>query len=145
VHAEILFVDEESVTASLAPALRSRYTVAVTSTVATAKEYLRRVRPALVILEVDVTDGTTAEICREAKSYNPPAAVLVTTAAVEKVPAALAAGCDGVLLKPFPAELVLREDWTATPRASIHTGARNQPRVARRAVSALPPQGGHEF
>ena len=42
VHAKILFVDEESVTASLAPALRSRYTVAVTSTVATAKEYLRR-------------------------------------------------------------------------------------------------------
>jgi DNA-binding response OmpR family regulator len=104
-HAEILFVDEESVTASLAPALRSSYTVAVTSTVATAKEYLRRARPVLVILELDVTDGKTAEICRDAKSYDPPAAVLVTTTAVEKVPAALAAGCDGVLLKPFPPNL----------------------------------------
>ena len=104
-HAEILFVDEESVTASLAPALRSCYTVAVTSTVATAKEYVRCVRPALVILELDVTDAMTAEICRDAKSYDPPAAVLATTAVVEKVPAALAAGCDGVLLKPFPPNL----------------------------------------
>lgn len=104
-HAEILFVDEESVTASFAPALRSRYTVAVTSTVATAKEYLRRVRPGLVILEMDVTGAMTADICREAKSYDPPAAVLVTTAVVEKVPAALAAGCDGVLLRPFPPNL----------------------------------------
>jgi DNA-binding response OmpR family regulator len=105
VHAEILFVDEVSVTASFAPALRSRYTVAVTSTVATAKEYLRRARPALVILEMDVTGAMTADICREAKSYDPPAAVLVTTAVVEKVPAALAAGCDGVLLRPFPPNL----------------------------------------
>jgi len=46
------------------------------------------------------------EICREAKSHPLPPQVLVTTSLTERVPDALAAGCDGVLLKPFAPNLL---------------------------------------
>lgn len=102
---DVLFVDDESVAASLVPMLRSRCTVTVASTVDTARQLLRRVRPALVIMEIDIGDGAAVDVCRQAKSLNPPPAVLVITAATQKVPDALAAGCDSVLLKPFPPNL----------------------------------------
>ena len=102
---DVLFVDAESVAASLVPSLRNRCTVAVASTVDTAKQLLRHVRPALVIMEIEIGDGAALDVCRQAKSLNPPPAVLVITAATQKVPDALAAGCDSVLLKPFPPNL----------------------------------------
>ena len=103
--ADVLFIDDESVAASLVPMLRNRCTVAVASTVDTARQLLEHVRPSLVIMEIDIGDGAAVDICRQAKSLNPPPAVLVITAATQKVPDALAAGCDSVLLKPFPPNL----------------------------------------
>ena len=102
---DVLFVDDESVAASLVPMLRNRCTVAVASTVDTARQLLGHVRPALVVMEIDIGDGAAVDVCRQAKSLNPPPAVLVITAATQKVPDALAAGCDSVLLKPFPPNL----------------------------------------
>ena len=64
---EVLFVADGPLTASLAPALRSSCTVAVTSAIDTGPESVRRVRPALVIIDMDMANGSTAEICREAK------------------------------------------------------------------------------
>jgi DNA-binding response OmpR family regulator len=101
----VLFIDDDSVTASLAPTLRNRCTVAVASTVDTARQLLGHVRPTLVIMDIDIGDGSAVDVCRQAKSLNPSPAVLVITAATQKVPDALAAGCDSVLLKPFPPNL----------------------------------------
>jgi len=43
--------------------------------------------------------------CRDVKSVDSSTAVLVTTEATERVPDVLAAGCDGVLLKPLAPNL----------------------------------------
>jgi len=103
---DLLLIEEEQFTAALAPGLRASYTVAVTSTALTAREYLRRAKPLLVIAGLDVLNGDSRTICREAKLIDPPAAVLVTTANVDRVPDALDGGCDGVLLKPFAPNLL---------------------------------------
>jgi len=101
----VLFIDDERVIASLVPTLRDRFTVTVMSAV-TARHFLQHARPALVIMDIDAGNGAAVEVCRQAKSLNPSPAVLVITAAPEKVPDALAAGCDSVLLKPFPPNLL---------------------------------------
>ncbi len=103
---DLLLIEEEQLTAALAPGLRGSYSVAVTSTAGTAREYLRRAKPLLVIAGLDVLNGDSRTICQEAKLIDPPAAVLVTTATAERVPDALDAGCDGVLLKPFAPNLL---------------------------------------
>jgi len=103
---DLLLIEEEPLTAVLAPGLRNSYTVAVTSTAATATEYVRRAKPLLVVAGLDILNGDSVNICREAKLIDPPAAVLVTTSTVERVPDALDAGCDGVLLKPFAPNLL---------------------------------------
>ena len=46
------------------------------------------------------------ELCRHVKALSVPSTVLVTTSDVTRVPAALEAGCDGVLLKPFALNLL---------------------------------------
>lgn len=101
---DVLFIDDERVFASFVPMLRNRVTVTVMSAVA-ARHFLQHARPALVIMDIDVGNGAAVEICRQAKSLTAPPAVLVITAAPGKVPDALEAGCDGVLLKPFEPNL----------------------------------------
>src|SRR5262245_20986821 len=117
---DVLLIEDARLTTALAPGLRGSYTVAVTSTAVTAKEYLRRAKPLLVVAGLEVLNGDSVSICQEAKLIEPPSAVLVTTANVERVPDALDAGCDGVLLKPFAPNLLyarigrlLRERSTA--------------------------------
>jgi DNA-binding response OmpR family regulator len=56
--------------------------------------------------ELDLSDGCGEEICRKAKTLAPAPTVLVTTPKAERVPEALLAGCDGVLLKPFAPNLL---------------------------------------
>ena len=102
---DVLFIDDERIIASLVPTLQNRFTVTVMSAV-TARHFLQHARPALVIMDIDAGNGAAVEVCRQAKSLNPSPAVLVITAAPEKVPDALAAGCDSVLLKPFPPNLL---------------------------------------
>jgi DNA-binding response OmpR family regulator len=102
---DVLFVAGEQLAASLAPALRTSHSVTVTFTPERGLEYLRRFRPAVVVIDMEVSNGTTAEICREAKSAATPATVIVTADAAEDVPDALSAGCDAVLLKPFAPNL----------------------------------------
>jgi DNA-binding response OmpR family regulator len=59
----------------------------------------------MVVTELDLHDGRGEEVCRRAKQLIPLPSVLVTTTSVERVPVALVAGCDGVLLKPFAPNL----------------------------------------
>jgi DNA-binding response OmpR family regulator len=103
---ELLLIEDEQLTAELAPALRGSFMVAVTGTAGTAREYVRRAKPALVVAGLGVLNGDSGDILRDARLLEPPAAVLVTTSDVERVPDALAAGCDSVLLKPFAPNLL---------------------------------------
>lgn len=103
---ELLFVDTDTAAATYLPMLREQYRVTVTGTASGALQVLGRTPPALVVLELDLADGPSEEICRRAKALATPATVLVTTPQAERVPSALAAGCDGVLLKPFAPNLL---------------------------------------
>lgn len=74
-------------------------------------------RARLVVVDLDEPAIDGIEVCRAAKAAR--ARVLVTTDAVARVPAAIKAGCDGVLLKPFQRNLLaarvgrmLRNDGT---------------------------------
>jgi DNA-binding response OmpR family regulator len=103
---DLLLVDPTPEAAMSAAALRGTYRVAATGSADVAKQFLRRHAPALVVTELNLVDADGAEICREAKSQPLSPPVLVTTSLTERVPDALAAGCDAVLLKPFPPNLL---------------------------------------
>jgi DNA-binding response OmpR family regulator len=103
---ELLFVDADVTAAKYLPQLREQYRVTTTSNAAAALQLLTRIAPALVVTELDLSDGPAEEICRRAKALAMPSTVLVTTPQAERVPSALAAGCDAVLLKPFAPNLL---------------------------------------
>jgi len=105
---DILIVDAEVVTSGYVPLFDiTEYRVKATPHVQVALEYIRRVAPSLVVTELALKDGSGVDICSSAKSLSVPATVLVTTTDPTTVPDALAAGCDGVLLKPFALNLLM--------------------------------------
>jgi DNA-binding response OmpR family regulator len=103
---DVLLVDAAPETAQYAATLRGSYRVATTASGDAARQFLRRNSPALVITELDVEDVDGVQICREAKALASPPPVLITTTDAQRVPDALVAGCDGVLLKPFAPNLL---------------------------------------
>jgi DNA-binding response OmpR family regulator len=103
---ELLFVDTDATAAKYLPLLREQYRVTTMTTASAALHALGRTSPAIVVTELDLSDGPGEEICRRAKALSTPATVLVTTPEAERVPSALAAGCDAVLLKPFAPNLL---------------------------------------
>jgi len=103
---DLLLVDASTDAAAYAAVLRGSYRVATTGSSDVAKQFLRRQALGLVITELDLPGGDGVEICREAKRMTVPPPVLVTTVNAERVPEALSAGCDGVLLKPFAPNLL---------------------------------------
>jgi DNA-binding response OmpR family regulator len=103
---DLLLVDASPEAGEYAELLRANYRVAATSSMDVAKQFLHRHRPALVVTELDLKDADGVDICREAKSLATAPLVLVLTARTERVPDALVAGCDGVLLKPFAPNLL---------------------------------------
>ena len=106
VQPTLLYVDPASARAYV-PALRGRYKVVEARTETEALSALAASMPAVVITELALPDGDGLGICREARAGSrTPAVVLVTTADIERIPLALAAGCDGVLLKPFAPNLL---------------------------------------
>jgi DNA-binding response OmpR family regulator len=104
--ADLLLVDASPEAAGYAAVLRGSYRVATTTSTEIAKQFLHRHSPTLVVTELGVAGLDGVEICREAKSLMQPPPVLVTTTDAERVPDALAVGCDGVLLKPFAPNLL---------------------------------------
>ena len=104
--ADLLFVDASADVAGYAAVLRGTYRVATTTSPDVAKQFLHRQTPALVVTNLDTPGVDGVDICREAKKLATPPPVLVTTANVDGVPDALAAGCDAVLLKPFAPNLL---------------------------------------
>jgi DNA-binding response OmpR family regulator len=103
---DLLLVDASTDAAGLAAVLRGSYHVATTTSLDVARQFLRRQAPGLVITELDLAGGDGVEVCREAKRLTVPPPVLVTTVNTDRVPDALLAGCDGVLLKPFAPNLL---------------------------------------
>jgi DNA-binding response OmpR family regulator len=53
-----------------------------------------------------VADGDGIEICHAARVQPQPPLVVMTTEILERVPAALTAGCNAVLLKPYSPNLL---------------------------------------
>jgi DNA-binding response OmpR family regulator len=101
---QVLIVDATS--ENCADVLRHSYAPLIERTVFDATRQLLDVRPPIVITELVLPDGDGVEICRTAKALPRPPIVLVTTTASERVPAALIAGCDAVLLKPYSPNLL---------------------------------------
>jgi DNA-binding response OmpR family regulator len=106
IQTDLLLVDGSTDAAGYAAVLRGSYRVATTGSFDVARQFLRRQAPGLVITELDLPSGDGVEICREAKGLSLPPPVLVTTSNTDRVPDALSAGCDGVLLKPFAPNLL---------------------------------------
>jgi DNA-binding response OmpR family regulator len=102
----LLFVDPQDAGLYL-PALRTRFEVTVVSTETQALRAMKAFRPTMVVTELALEDGDGVSICRHAKTFvEPPPAVLAVTSSPERVPDALAVGCDGVLVKPFAPNLL---------------------------------------
>ena len=102
---DLLLVDATPEAAQYAAILRGVYRVSTTTSTDVARQFLHRRVPAIVVTDLQGVDGV--EICRDAKSLSVPPAVLVTTTQTDRVPDVLAAGCDGVLLKPFAPNLLI--------------------------------------
>jgi DNA-binding response OmpR family regulator len=103
---DLLLVDSSPEATGYAAMLRSTYRVATTGSADVARQFLHRQSPALVITDLGASGFDGVEICREAKKLTQPPPVLVMATDAERVPDALAVGCDGVLLKPFAPNLL---------------------------------------
>ena len=103
---DLLLVDTDIATAMYGPSLREKYRVHSAATSEAALQMLTRTQPALVITELGLRNTCGVELCRHAKALPVPSTVLVTTSDATRVPEALEAGCDGVLLKPFAPNLL---------------------------------------
>ena len=105
---EILLVDHPPEAAGYAEVLRHHYgVVTVTAHQRTAVRYLERAHPALVVTVTTLEDGSAIDICRTAKRKRLPPPVLLLAQQPEEVPDVLLAGCDGVLVRPVPAMLLV--------------------------------------
>jgi DNA-binding response OmpR family regulator len=105
---DLLLVESEDNAVRYTSALREKFRVTHAVTVDAALRAIERTPPALVVTELAVAgsgSGGTA-VCRAAKQLSVPATILVTTTEVERVPDAILAGCDAVLLKPFAPNLL---------------------------------------
>ena len=124
----ILIVDDEpNILAAVAPLLRTRgYEVLTTMSGKGALEAVEREAPDLVVLDLGLPDIDGVEVCRLLRDgRTTPVIVLSARGAEGDKVAALDAGADDYVTKPFGAEELL---------ARI--------RVALRRVDATPPPGG---
>ena len=124
----ILIVDDEpNILAAVAPLLRSRgYDVLTTMSGKGALEMVEREAPDLIVLDLGLPDLDGVEVCRLLRDGRAtPIIVLSARGAERDKVAALDAGADDYVTKPFGAEELL---------ARI--------RVALRRVDAAPPPGG---
>jgi CheY-like chemotaxis protein len=101
----ILFVDPDA--DAFLPVLRRRFEVTAVSSEAQAVRAFKAFQPTLVITELALPEGDGVSVCRQSKTGGAGTTlVLATTSEPERVPAALKAGCDGVLMKPFAPNLL---------------------------------------
>jgi len=127
----ILLVDDEpSILATTAPLLRARgYEVATATSGYAALEAVDRQPPQLVILDLGLPDLDGIEVCRRLREgRSVPIVVLSARGAERDKVAALDAGADDYVTKPFGAEELLarvraalrRADVTGAPLSTVH-------------------------
>ena len=118
--ARILIVDDEpSILATMAPLLRARgYEVATATTGYAALEAVDRQQPQLVILDLGLPDLDGVEVCRRLREGRAvPIVVLSARGAEQDKVAALDAGADDYVTKPFGAEELLARIRVALRRS----------------------------
>ena len=132
---DVLLVDRDAVTKDYAALFGDRYRITTSVTAGGALTHLDRMTPILVATELDLVDGDGAghDVCRRAKALATPATVLVMTRDPERVPSALAAGCDGVLLKPFAPNLLHARIGRLLRARALELHLRAQRQVAKSA------------
>jgi DNA-binding response OmpR family regulator len=86
--------------------LRDGFAPVVEGSVSGARRRLSELRPAIVITDLTLPDGDGVEVCRLAKALPHSPLVIVTSEIPQRVPSALRAGCNAVLLKPFSGTLL---------------------------------------
>jgi two-component system, OmpR family, KDP operon response regulator KdpE len=107
---KVLVVDDESaILATMAPLLRSRgYEVLTSMTGRAALETVAEQEPDLVVLDLGLPDGDGIDVCRRIRATRPiPIIVLSARAAEADKVAALDAGADDYVTKPFGGEELL--------------------------------------
>ncbi|PYR82320.1 MAG: hypothetical protein DMF87_01885 [Acidobacteria bacterium] len=87
-------------------ALRGAYLPSVTRTVQETTRRLIELNPAVIVANLELPDGDGVEICRATKGLPRRPLLIVTGAVPARVPDALLAGCNAVLLKPYPPNLL---------------------------------------
>jgi len=70
-----------------------------------ARERLRSLDAAIIVTELQLPDGDGAELCKTSEASRTIMTLVITSDAA-RVPGALIAGCDSVLLKPFAPNLL---------------------------------------
>jgi two-component system KDP operon response regulator KdpE len=118
--ARLLVVDDEpAILAAMAPMLRARgYEVATAMSGRVALESVDRFRPDLVILDLGLPDLDGGEVCRLIRDGQATPIIVVSARGAEKDKvAALDAGADDYVTKPFGAEELLARIRAALRRA----------------------------
>src|SRR5881392_831919 len=121
----ILIVDDEpSILATMAPLLRARgYEVATATTGHAALDAVDHQPPQLVILDLGLPDLDGVEVCRRLREgRSVPILILSARGAEREKVAALDAGADDYVTKPFGAEELLARVRAALRRGNV-TGA----------------------
>lgn len=122
----ILIVDDEpSILATMAPLLRARgYTVATATSGYGALDAVARTPPDLVILDLGLPDLDGVEVCRRLREgRNVPIVVLSARDAERDKVAALDAGADDYVTKPFGSEELLARIRAALRRSETAPSA----------------------
>jgi|SRR4051812_45744040 len=111
----------------------ARFTRMTTQNTTEAVRALERARPRVVVIDLDAPQFDPLAICTAAHQTGN-TSVLTTTGSPERAPAAIKAGCHGVLLKPFAPNLAAARLGRLV-RETLLTPA------ARRAAAVLLQQG----
>lgn len=101
-----LLAADDGIADELIRALMGRFRPFRARTLVEARQKITELQPSVVITELALPDGDGVEVCRLAKAMSHPPLVMVTTANLQRVPAAIAAGCNAVLIKPYSVNLV---------------------------------------
>ena len=103
---QVLLVDTDPSAARYDNAAVEDFRIALVSRCDAARSLMVQTAPVALVTALVLPDGAGTELCRAVKALPRPPAVLVVTDDRQLVPDAIDAGCDGVLLKPFPPNLL---------------------------------------
>jgi two-component system, OmpR family, KDP operon response regulator KdpE len=123
---QVLIVDDEpNILATVAPLLRNNsYVVLSAMTGRAALEIVERDKPDLIVLDLGLPDLDGVEVCRQVRqTSSAPIIVLSARGAEEDKVAALDAGADDYVTKPFGAEELLARIRAALRRSDSTFGA----------------------